>query len=109
MRLQVKGKHVAVDPAIREYAEAKFAHLEPQLPGEIEVELEISEEHSSTPLTHVAEATVFTKGPALRARVVSNSDRLSIDRIVDKLDRQVTRYREKRRIEPRRHVPHHNA
>jgi len=29
----------------------------------------------------------------------------SIDQLADKLERQVKRYREMRRVEPRRHVP----
>src|SRR5207249_10339789 len=42
------------------------------------------------------EATVWTKGPVLRARESSHDMRASIDQLVDKLERQVTRYREKR-------------
>ena len=53
----------------------------------------------------VAEATIFTKGPTLRAREASPDMKASIDQLVDKLERQVKRYREMRRVEPRRHVP----
>src|SRR5262249_10589997 len=39
---------------------------------------------------------VWTNGPVLRARESSQDIRASIDQLVDKLERQVTRYREKR-------------
>jgi putative sigma-54 modulation protein len=52
----------------------------------------------------VAEATVWTKGPVLRAREASGDMKASIDQLVAKLERQVKRYREKRRVAPRRHA-----
>jgi putative sigma-54 modulation protein len=57
----------------------------------------------------VAEATVFTKGPTLRARESSPDMKASIDQLVDKLERQVTRYRERRTVEPRRHAEHNGV
>ena len=45
---------------------------------------------------HVAEATIWTKGPTLRAREAATGWEASIDQLVDKLERQVVRYREKR-------------
>jgi putative sigma-54 modulation protein len=108
MRLQVKGRNVRVDPSLREYAEAKLARLERHLPEESTVELELSEE-SGSETTHVAKAVVIARGETLRAHVATVSERASIDRIVDKLDRQIARSREKRRLAPRRHAPHHGV
>jgi putative sigma-54 modulation protein len=107
MRLQVKGKNVEVSPAIREYAESKLAKLDRQLAEQTQVELELWEEKNpSIAASHVAEGTIFTKGPTLRAREASPDMRASIDQLVEKLERQVKRYREKRREEPRRHAGH---
>src|SRR5207248_11154328 len=98
MRLQVKGKNVEVTPSIREYAERKLAKLGKQLAEQTQVEVELSEQRNpSIAASQVAEATVFTKGPTLRAREASPDMKASIDQLVDKLERQVTRYREKRR------------
>ena len=106
MRLQVKGKNVEVTPSIREYAERKLARLSKQLAEQTQVELELSEQRNpSIPASQVAEATVFTKGPTLRARESSRDMKASIDLLVDKLERQVKRYTERRRVEPRRHAP----
>ncbi|HEY3961923.1 MAG TPA: ribosome-associated translation inhibitor RaiA [Gaiellaceae bacterium] len=106
MRLQVKGKNVELTPSIREYAERKLSKLDKQLADQTQVEVELSEQHNpSIADSQVAEATIFTKGPTLRAREATSDMKASIDSLVDKLERQVKRYREQRRVEPRRHVP----
>jgi putative sigma-54 modulation protein len=98
MRLLVKGKNLQVSESIRSYAEEKLGKLERQLADPTRVELELSlERNPSIAANHVAEATIWTKGPTLRAREASPDMRASIDQLVDKLERQVTRYREKRR------------
>ena len=103
MRLQVKGKNVDISPALREYAESKLSKLGKQLAEQTQVELELSEEKNpSIAASHVAEGTIFTKGPTLRAREASPDMKASIDQLAEKLERQVKRYREKRRQEPRR-------
>jgi len=97
MRLQVKGRNVEVSESIRRYAEEKLARLERQLPEPTEIEIELSREHNpSIADDHVAEATIRTKGPTLRAKECSPAFESSIDLLADKIDRQVTRYREKR-------------
>jgi len=103
MRLQVKGKNVEVTAAIREYAEAKLSKLAKQLADQTQVELELSQERNpSISQNQVAEATVWTKGPTLRARESSSDMKASIDQLADKLSRQVKRYREKQRRRPSR-------
>lgn len=97
MRLQVKGRNIEVSDSIRSYAEEKLGKLERQLADPTQVELELAIEHNpSIADNHVAEATIWTKGPTLRAREASTSYEASIDQLVEKLERQVKRYREKR-------------
>ena len=106
MRLRIKGRHVELSQSVRDYAEAKLHKLDKQLAEPTQVELELWEEHNpSIAAHHVAEATIWTKGPTLRAREASTSYEASIDELVQKLERQVKRYREKRREAPRRHAP----
>jgi putative sigma-54 modulation protein len=105
MRLQVKGKNVEVTPSLRAYAERKLGKLEKQLAEQTQVEVELSEQRNpSIADSHVAEGTIFTKGPTLRAREASGDMKASIDQLVEKLERQVKKYRERRRVEPRRHT-----
>ena len=97
MRLQVKGRNVEVSDSIRRYAEDKLGKLERQLADPTQVELELAVENNpSIAENHVAEATIWTKGPTLRARESSTAFEASIDQLVEKLERQVKRYREKR-------------
>jgi ribosome hibernation promoting factor len=96
VQLRVKGRGVEVTDALRSYAEKRLGRLERQLPDP-QIELQLSAENNpSIRDSHVAEATVRTKGPVLRARESSHDMRASIDQLTDKLERQVTRYREKR-------------
>jgi ribosome hibernation promoting factor len=98
MRLQVKGKNLEVSESIRSYAERKLSKLENKLADPTLVELELAvEPNPSIADNHVAEATIWTKGPTLRAREASSDMKASIDQLVEKLERQVIRYRDKRR------------
>jgi putative sigma-54 modulation protein len=97
MRLQVKGKNVEVSDSIRSYAEEKLGKLNRQLHELTLVELELAvERNPSIAANQVAEATVWTKGPVLRAREASTDMKASIDQLTDKLVRQVSHYRDKR-------------
>ena len=98
MQLQVRGKNVEVTEAIRGYAEQKLRKLDRHLSDQARCELELAvEKNPSIAANHVAEATIWTKGPVIRAREASSDMRASIDQLIEKLERQATRYREKRR------------
>jgi putative sigma-54 modulation protein len=97
LRLQVKGKNVEVSESLHRYAQEKLAKLERHLNDATRLELELAvEKNRSIADSQIAEATVWTKGPILRARESSDDMRASIDLLVAKLERQVKRYREKR-------------
>ena len=107
MRLQVKGRNLEVSDSIRSYAEKKLSKLSPQLNDLTQVDLELMvERNPSIAANQVAEATVWTKGPVLRAREASSDMRASIDELTEKLLRQVKHYRDKR---GRRHLRHAGA
>ena len=97
MRLQVKGKNLEVSDSIRSYAEEKLGKLDRQLHELTRVELELAvEKNPSISANQVAEATIWTKGPVLRAREASGDMRASIDQLTEKLLRQVKHYRDRR-------------
>jgi putative sigma-54 modulation protein len=106
MRLLVRGVHVELAPTLREYTERKLAPLGERLPADVPVEVELSEE---THARHIAEATVFTKGTPLRARATADDLRSAIDKVASTLERQLTRYQDMRRHEPRRRSEHHRV
>jgi putative sigma-54 modulation protein len=101
VRLQVKGKNVDVTDSLKDYALQKLGKLEKHLNDAARLELELHvEKNPSISQNQVAEATVWTKGPVLRARESSTDMKASIDLLVAKLERQARRYRDKRRRGP---------
>ena len=96
MQLQVKGRNLEVSETILGFAEHKLRKLDRQVGEETRIELELSvEKNPSIAANQVAEATIFTKGPNLRARAASADMRAAIDSLCDKLARQVKEHREK--------------
>jgi putative sigma-54 modulation protein len=106
MQLQVSGRNLDITEPIREYAERKLARIERHLTEDTRVDLELAiERNRSISSNQYAELTVWTRGPVLRAHESAEDMYAAIDLAVDKLDRQVRRYRERRR----HWRPHHQA
>jgi putative sigma-54 modulation protein len=98
VRLQVKGKNVEVSDSLKTYAQEKLGKLDKHLNDAARLELELAiEKNPSISENQIAEGTIWTKGPVLRARESSPDMRASIDMLVEKLERQARRYRDKRR------------
>jgi putative sigma-54 modulation protein len=103
MRLQIKAHHGTLNGTVRAYAEKRLSKLERRLFDQTVVEVTLSREHNpSIRDDHSAEAVVYTKGPNIVARESAETYEAAIDRLVDKLERQIERYRDKRTHEPRR-------
>jgi putative sigma-54 modulation protein len=105
MRLQVKAHNATVSDSVRAYAEKRVSKLGKRLHDLTLVELTLSRQHNpSISDDHSAEAVVYTKGPTIVARESAQTYEAAIDRLVDKLERQIERYRDKRTHEPRRNA-----
>jgi ribosome hibernation promoting factor len=103
MKLQIKAQHGSVPDTVRSYTEKRFSKLSRRLYAGTKVDVTLSQERNpSIREDHVAEGVVFTKGPNLVARESATSYEAAIDQLVDKLERQIERYRDKRVREPRR-------
>jgi putative sigma-54 modulation protein len=103
VRLQVKGKNVEVTDSLKSYAQEKLGKLDKHLHDAARLELELAvERNPSISDNQIAEGTIWTKGPVLRARESSADMRASIDLLVEKLERQARRYRDKRKRGPSR-------
>jgi putative sigma-54 modulation protein len=107
MQLKITARHDNPSDAARKYAEAKFAKLDRRLNDLTLVEVIFSREHNpSIADDHTVEAIVHTKGPHLVATESATTYEAAIDRLLDKLERQVERYRDKRTLELRRRSQH---
>jgi putative sigma-54 modulation protein len=98
----VQGKHVTVTDALRERVEQKVSKLSRHFDQiqDAQVVLTVSR-NRTVGRAQGAEVTVWCDGLVLRAEELSQDMYTSIDKAVDKLDRQIAKYRD-RIIEKRR-------
>lgn len=101
MRTQIKGRNVAVTDALKEYTDEKLVRVHKLLRQRkidevtrVEVELKV-EKNPSISEPCIAEATIFTRGPVIRAREASTDMYAAIDLVTDKLTRRVKKYHDK--------------
>ncbi|MDQ3318529.1 MAG: ribosome-associated translation inhibitor RaiA, partial [Actinomycetota bacterium] len=97
MDVLVKGRNIVVTPALERYALEKVERVSKFFDSErsdsrAEVEL-IHARNRSVVDAEVAEATLFINGTVLKATEASEDMYASIDKMADKLERQVRRYR----------------
>ena len=78
-------------PALRNYVGTKLAKLERHFDNMTDIHCVLSVEK----LAHKAEATVYVGGGTLHANSIEEDMYAAIDMLVDKLDRQVKKHKEK--------------
>jgi putative sigma-54 modulation protein len=98
MRIDVKGRNLAVSTELREHVAKRFRKVERQVSELASLELEVFEERNPRVADcQIAEATLHVKGATLRARSASPDIMRSINLVSDELARQVKRHRDRRR------------
>ncbi len=107
MQFKITARHDNPGDAAREYAEEKLSKLDRRLHDLTLVEVIFSREHNpSIADDHIVEAIVHTKGSHLVGKESATTYEAAIDRLLDRLERQVERYRDKRTLELRRRSQH---
>lgn len=91
MQINLTGHHVDVTPPLREYVNSKIERLERHFDHVTNIHVVLSVEK----LRHKAEATVQLSGGSLFADSTQANMYAAIDSLVDKLDRQVKKHKEK--------------
>jgi putative sigma-54 modulation protein len=110
MQLKLTARHDNPSDAVRTYAERRLAKLEKRLHAQTQVEITFSRARNpSIADDHTVDAVVHTKGPDLVARESAPTYEAAIDKLLDKLERQVERYRDKRTVEVRRRSQNGNV
>jgi putative sigma-54 modulation protein len=98
MRIEVKGRNLAVTDELRECVERRFDKVGKQVSELATLEVEFSEERNpANPDSAVAEATLHLKGVTLRAKDASRDHKHAVNLIAEDMSRQVKRHRDKRR------------
>ena len=97
MQLILKGKNFEITDWLREYVEKKVDKLDRYLPGiqEARVELSVQKTRSSQD-RQVAQLTVRRNGVIMRAEERTDDMFAAIDAVMDKMHRQIARYKGKR-------------
>lgn len=91
MQMNLTGHHVDITPALRDYVTEKLERLERHFDHVTDIHVILSVEK----LRHKAEATLNVTGNNLFADAVEQDMYAAIDALVDKLDRQVKKHKEK--------------
>ncbi|MEL0639840.1 ribosome hibernation promoting factor [Pseudoalteromonas aliena] len=91
MQLNLTGRHVEITDSLREYVNNKFAKLERHSDhiNNVHVILDVEK------LNQKAEATIHVNGAELFASTEHLDMYAAIDSLIDKLDRQVIKHKEK--------------
>ena len=91
MQTNVTGHHIEVTAALREYVTNKFDRLNRHFDHVTGSHVILTVEK----LEHKAEATLSVNGATLYADATEENMYAAIDRLVDRLDRQIKRHKEK--------------
>ena len=92
MQINISGHHVDLTPSLRDYVTNKMEKLERHFDHITNTQVTLSVEK----LRQKAEASVHVSGADIFAQSESQDMYASIDLLIDKLDRQIIKHKEKR-------------
>ena len=105
MNLTVSGHHVAITQAMREYVISKMDRVIRHFDNVIDVNVILSVEK----LLQKAEVSVHGRGKDIHVECIDENMYASIDGLVDKLDRQILKYKDKAYGHPHDTLKRHNV
>lgn len=91
MRMNITTRHFEIDRALEEHVHERLMTLKKYFDKVIDAHVILSVEK----YRHIAEITLTVSGITLASKEESENMRLSVDRAVSKLERQVKRYKGK--------------
>ncbi|ABG39098.1 MULTISPECIES: ribosome hibernation promoting factor [Paraglaciecola] len=91
MQINITGHHVDVTDSLKDYVDTKFTKLERHFDQINNVHVILNVEK----LNQKAEATIHLNGADVFATMEHNDMYAAIDGLIDKLDRQVIKHKEK--------------
>ena len=92
MQLNITGHHVDLTDSLKEYVKTKLQKLERHIDGisNVQVTLSVSKQR------HIAECTLHVSGADIHGHAEQEDMYAAIDQLVDKLDRQILKHKEKK-------------
>lgn len=105
MQLLLTGKNFVISDRVRDYVEKKVSKLDRYLPDIDEARIEITQEKTkSAKDKNIVQVTLRANGAILRAEERSEAIYACIDTVIDKIHRQIVRYKGKRKNRLQGHV-----
>ncbi|MAF99671.1 MAG: ribosomal subunit interface protein [Acidiferrobacteraceae bacterium] len=91
MQIEISGQHMDVTPALRKYVIHKFERIERHFDHVSKTHVVMQVEK----MRHLIEGTIQAAGHSLHAKAEAEDMYSAIDSLIDKLDRQVVKMKEK--------------
>jgi len=91
MNLTVTGNHLDITPALRDYVVAKLDRVSRHFDHVIDVNVVLSVDK----LNHKIEVNLHARGKDIHCEAIEADMYAAIDVLIDKLDRQVVKHKEK--------------
>ena len=92
MNLNLTGHHLDITPALRDYVVAKLDRVTRHFDHVIDVNVVLAVDK----LQHKIEVNLHTRGKDIHCEAIEADMYAAIDVLIDKLDRQVVKHKEKR-------------
>jgi putative sigma-54 modulation protein len=91
MNLNLTGRHLEITPAIREHVLSKLDKVKRHFDNVIDINVVLSVDK----LKQLAEASVHVSGKTIFAETEDSNLYVAIDSLIDSLDRQILKHKEK--------------
>jgi len=96
MEIAIRGKNIELTPALKDYIDDKVGRLDKYFDSINAVDVTLTvEKNRSIERTQRAEVTMHVNGTVIRAEEASVSMYSSVDIVVEKLERQLKKYKSK--------------
>lgn len=92
MQVTMTFRHMEQSDALKAYAEEKLERITKYIDGPISVHVYFSVEKK---IRHIVEIVINSKGVSTKASEATNDMYAAIDAVIDKIERQLVRYKEK--------------
>lgn len=99
MSVNIAGRQVDVTPAMKDHVETKFDRLREHFESEINADVVLSVQKHR----HIAEVTMHVNGLHIHGRETTGDMYASIDEVMNKLDKQVRKYKNRITTAQHRH------
>jgi len=92
MQIAVTFRHMETSDPVRAYVEEKVSRVKKYIDEPIDAQVVVSVEKK---IRHKAEVTIVAKGITIKGSEETNDMYAAVDNVVDKIERQLKRYKEK--------------